>query len=104
VRAGESYFFSKILELLPVVASAAHEEDEVDDVEQKADCAEGDPEETAEDDAEEEGDRPKEIAAEATPPEDGLIYVMGVESLVGEKHPFLIAGLQIYFHPPHHAD
>ena len=82
----------------------SHEEEEVYDVKDEADRAQGNPKEAAQDDAEEESDSPEGVSAHDAAPEDGLVDVMGDEALAGHEHPFLISGVEVDLHPPHHVD
>jgi len=104
MSAGQSNSIGNLPKFLSMFASAPHEEQEVYDVEDEADGAESDPEETAEENAEEEGDSPKSVSSHDTPPEDGLVEVVSDKAFVGHEHPLLLSRVEVHLHPPHHVD
>ena len=104
MSAGQANSVRYLSEFLPVFSPTSHEEEEVYNVEDEADRTEGDPEEGAEEDAEEEGDSPEGVSTHDAAPEEGLVDVVGDEALAGHKHPFLLSGVEVDLHPPHHVD
>ena len=93
MRASQSHPVGQFLKLLPMTASAPHEEQEVQHVQDEADPAQRDPEQAAEDDAQKNGNGPEQIASHGASPEDQLVDMMREVALAGQEHPLLLPGV-----------